>query len=66
MPPFMYRCPSIGCRIQGFSAEEVSEANADDYLTILCTECQQIHLINPATGEVLPEEDGGRLSFGLR
>jgi hypothetical protein len=58
MPPFMYRCPSMGCRrVQGFLAKEASEANADDYLTVLCTECQQIHLINPATGEVLPEEE---------
>jgi hypothetical protein len=67
MPLFMYRCPSMGCRVHGFSAEEVSEANADDYLTVLCTECQQIHLINPATGEVYREKmNGGRPSSGLR
>jgi hypothetical protein len=64
MPLFMYRCPSMGCRVQGFSAEEVSEANADDYLTVLCTKCQQIHLINPTTGEVYREKmNGGRLSL---
>jgi hypothetical protein len=50
----------MGCRVQGFSAEEVSEVNADDYLTVLCTECQQIHLINPATGVALREEDEWR------
>jgi hypothetical protein len=48
----------MGCRVQGFSAEEVPEVNADDYLTVLCNECQQIHLIKSASGEVLPEEDG--------
>jgi hypothetical protein len=56
MLPFMYRCPSTDCRVQGFSAEEVSKENADDYLTVLCTECQQIHLVNPATGEILGVE----------
>jgi hypothetical protein len=66
MPLFMYRCPSMGCRVQGFSAEEVSEANADDYLTVLCTECQQIHLINPATGEVYRKKmKGGPPEFWI-
>jgi hypothetical protein len=34
MPPFAYRRPSMGCRVQVFSAEQVSEANTDDYLNV--------------------------------
>jgi len=28
MPPFLFRCPITGYRVQGFTAEEVSD---DDY-----------------------------------
>lgn len=57
MPPFTYRCPSTGHDVQGFTAEEISENDTDDYLTTLCIKCQQVHLVIPATGEVLEEKD---------
>ena len=57
MPQLSYRCPSKGYRVQVFSAEEVSGTNADDYLTVLCTLCQQVHLLNRVSGEPLGEED---------
>ncbi len=53
----MYRCPSMGFRVQGYSVEETMEANANDYLTVLCVICQQIHILDPVTGGVLGEED---------
>ncbi len=56
MPPFIYRCPNTGYRVQGFTAEEVSE-DTDTYQTITCLMCQRVHLVNPATGKVLGEED---------
>lgn len=56
MPPFMYRCPNTGYRVQGFVAEEVSN-DADTYETVTCIVCQQVHLVNPATGKVLGEDD---------
>ncbi len=55
MPPFMYRCPNTSRRVQGFIAEEVS---ADDtYESVTCVMCQQVHLVNPATGKILGEDD---------
>jgi hypothetical protein len=54
MPPFLYRCPTTGYRVQGFVAEEVP---ADTYEPVTCTACQRVHLVNPATGKVLGERD---------
>ncbi len=56
MPPFLYRCPNIGRRVQGFVAEEVSD-DADTYESITCLACQQVHLVNPATGKIVGQED---------
>jgi hypothetical protein len=52
MPLFIYRCPNTGDRVQGFSAEDISE----DQRTcepVTCPSCHQLHLVNPATGKVL-------------
>jgi len=57
MPQLSYRCPSKGYRVQAFFAEEVSNPNTDDYLTVLCTLCQQVHLLTRVSGEPLGEED---------
>ena len=57
MPPFMYRCPNTGCRVQGFVDDEArKDSDVGDYLTTLCVMCPQVHLVNPSTGEVLGEE----------
>ena len=59
MPPFMYRCPNTGYCVQGFVDDEaLKDHDAGDYLTTLCVMCQQVHLVNPLTGEVLGEENG--------
>ena len=61
MPPFLYRCPNTGYRVQGFVAEDVSE-DSERYETMTCIACQRIHLVNPASGKVLgaEEEQEGR------
>jgi len=56
MPPFLYRCPITGLRVQGLVAEDVPD-DVDTYESITCLACQQVHLVNPATGKVLGEED---------
>ena len=33
MPPFLYCCPNTGYRVQGFTAEEVSDKDADAVVT---------------------------------
>jgi hypothetical protein len=55
MPPFIYRCPNTGLKVQGFVAEEVPDS--ETYESITCFACQQVHLVNPATGKVLGEAD---------
>ena len=54
LPLFMYRCPNTGYRVQGSSAEDVSE-DRHVYEPVTCPVCHQIHLVNPATGAVLGE-----------
>lgn len=56
MPPFLFRCPTTGLNVQGWSAEELSEDDAETYESVSCLACQRIHLINPKTGEVLRAE----------
>jgi len=53
MAPFLYRCPNTGQHVQGWSAEEVPANDASIYETVTCIACQQVHLVNPATGNVL-------------
>jgi hypothetical protein len=55
MAPFLYRCPNTGLSVQGWRADEVSPDEADSYEAVTCIACQQLHLVNPVTGEVLGE-----------
>jgi hypothetical protein len=57
MAPFLYRCPNTGLSVQGWRADEVSPDEADSYEAVTCIACQQLHLVNPVTGEVLGEND---------
>jgi hypothetical protein len=56
MPPFLFRCPNTGYRVQGFAAEDASD-HAEEYQTVTCLACQQVHLVNSTTGKVLGEDD---------
>jgi hypothetical protein len=58
MPLFVYRCPTTGYRVQGFSAEDVS-VNTHTYEPVACPLCKRTHQVNPATGAVLGEEQTG-------
>jgi hypothetical protein len=55
MPLFIYRCPTSGYRVQGFSGEDVS-VNTHTYEPVVCVMCKRTHHVNPATGVVLGEE----------
>jgi hypothetical protein len=63
MPLFLYRCPTTGHRVQGFSADAVSK-DAHIYDPVVCTVCKQIHHVNPATGTVLAVSDGSKPNPG--
>jgi hypothetical protein len=56
MPPFPYRCPKTGYRVQGFIAEDVSD-ESEGYEVITCIAYQEVHLVNPTTGKVLGAAD---------
>jgi hypothetical protein len=56
MPTFLYRCPSTGFRVQGYTAEETS-ADDEIYETVTCLACQRMHLVNLASGKVMGEEN---------
>jgi len=53
MASFVYRCPSTGLHVQGWSADEVSAEDPDMYEAVTCIACQKLHLVNPVTGKVL-------------
>jgi hypothetical protein len=52
MPLFVYRCPTTGHQVQGFSADDVSE-DTHTYERVFCIMCKRFHVVNPATGAVL-------------
>jgi hypothetical protein len=55
--PFIFRCPTTGQNVQGIS--EIGEQPADGqrlYEGVLCLACQQVHIVNPATGRLMSEE----------
>ena len=52
---FLYRCPTTGQTVQGWSAEEVTDDDA--YEPVTCVAYTKVHLINPKTGRVLGEEE---------
>jgi hypothetical protein len=61
---FLYRCPSTGQTVQGWSADEVvddddPDQDADDarYQSVACLACTRVHLINLKTGKVLGAEE---------
>ena len=56
MPAFTYCCPATGYRVQGYVAEEIKE-DSNTYESVLCTLCKRLHLVNPATGKVMGEDD---------
>ena len=56
MPPFLYRCPDTGFRVQGYSPEQTSD-DANTFEPVTCIACNQVHWISPVTGKVLGEAD---------
>jgi hypothetical protein len=44
--------------VQGFVAEDVGAGAADDdWVSIKCAVCTQIHLVHPVSGKVLGSDD---------
>jgi hypothetical protein len=52
MRAFLYRCPTTGFQVAGYLLDEMGQWHC---MGTTCYVCLQIHLVNPATGEVLDE-----------
>jgi hypothetical protein len=50
MTSFTYRCPDTGFRVQSFVSIQPS---GGVYETVECVACGRVHLIDPATAEVV-------------
>jgi hypothetical protein len=57
MPPFIFRCPNTGFRVQGFAADndESERAGDDIFVGVTCLACGSAHLVNPKTGKTAGE-----------
>jgi hypothetical protein len=55
----IFRCPSTGAHVQGWFADNGAEDQGEGeiYHTITCIACQQVHLVNRATGKTLGAGD---------
>ena len=58
MLPFSYRCPDCGWDIETL-VRAVTSDEQDAYQSTVCLNCQQLHSINPANGEILVEDGLG-------
>jgi hypothetical protein len=55
--PFIFRCPTTGQNVQGYSErDEQPPSGQRQYEGVLCLACQQLHIVNPATGRLMSEE----------
>ena len=57
MGAFIYRCPTMGLNVQGWFADEVTANEGDNYETVTCLACRQVHLVNRDTGRTLGDEE---------
>jgi len=55
MPPFLYKCPTTGFRVQGWTEVEEAEWTNDKYELVDCVACRGSHLINPKMGKTVGE-----------
>jgi hypothetical protein len=52
MPPFIYRCPNTGYRVQGWAPDDDKSEGADDVFEgVTCLMCGLVHFVNPKTGK---------------
>ena len=51
MPPFIYRCPSTGYRVQGWAPDDETEGADDVFVGVTCLVCGLVHFVNPKTGK---------------
>jgi len=51
MAPFIFRCPNTGFSVQGWAADD--QTDAETFEPVVCALCTRTHMINQQTGKVL-------------
>jgi hypothetical protein len=51
MSAYMFRCPNMGYLVRGQS----DDPKPGVYEPVKCTACDEMHMVDPTSGEVLPE-----------
>jgi hypothetical protein len=57
MAPFIFRCPNTGYNVQGLAPDNGAKNGLENYESVTCLACQQIHYVNPKTGKMLGTRD---------
>ena len=57
-PVISYRCPDCGQQAETPAAQSES-ADCDNYESVLCPSCRQLHCVNAVNGEVVAEDELG-------
>jgi hypothetical protein len=56
MPPFIFRCPDTGFRVQGWTSDDdESEKAGVVYEVVICHACGRLHLVDRKTGKTAGE-----------
>ncbi len=54
MRTFLYRCPFKSLNVQGWIEDR--EADGKEFVPQDCLACGRVHLVSPATGELMSEK----------
>jgi hypothetical protein len=57
MATFLYRCSKTRLRVQGWVADEWSQPEQQNYEAMNCIACGGVHLVNPANGKTINDEN---------
>ena len=60
MVTFLYRCPTTGFQVQGWSPKDDAAIEANTYEGIACSACGLVHLVNIKTGKTPSEAERRR------
>jgi hypothetical protein len=52
MAVFIYRCPSTGLNVQGWTADLPAQ-DEETFEPVKCALCARVHLVNPKTTKVV-------------
>jgi hypothetical protein len=55
MAGFSFLCPYSGVHVHAWT--EADDSGGNNYKTVSCAACQQVHLVNPKTGHVVGQEE---------